>query len=104
MGRSWWSAVSRDAIRRSELLAEVTHSTSGGVGRGDLEQFVEKSVRAYLEQLAWDVLESGESVTLPGFGKFYRATWLPTGRGLSRGKPRHRLAFKAAERQRRVTE
>ena len=94
--------MSRGAIRRSELLAEVVQSTAAGDGRGDLEQLVEKFVRGYLEQLAFDVLESGEPVTLPGFGTFYRATWLPTGRGLSRGAPKQRLAFRAAAKQRRT--
>lgn len=93
--------MSRGAIRRSELLAEVVHATAGGDGRDHLEQFSEKLVRGYLEQLAWDVMESGEPVTLPGFGTFYRATWTPTGRGISRGSPVHRLAFKAAAKQRR---
>lgn len=87
------------AIDRSALLASVTYAAAQGLARGDLEQFVEKAVRLYLEQLAEGVLTTGKPITLPGFGTFERSTWSPEV-GRHRGQERHRLTFKASPKNR----
>ena len=94
--------MSLEALNRSALLAGVVRDAACGLARGELEQFVEKAVRHYLAQLADEVLATGRSVTLPGFGTFSRSTWSPRV-GRFQGQQRHRLTFKAATKRRGIS-